>query len=141
MLQCSGNYLTAVPGSLAASCPLLEQLGLDRNRLAFLPHTLGALARLVALSADDNPHLRCPPPEVPPPQPRSASPGRRSGLAWTGGRLGGWAVRDSEERHGRRGRERTRTRKAVESRRLKAEPLKTCTSFHSRVFDTLVLKM
>ena len=74
MLQCSGNYLTAVPGSLAASCPLLEQLGLDRNRLAFLPHTLGALARLVALSADDNPHLRCPPPEVPPPSREAASP-------------------------------------------------------------------
>ena len=96
MLQCSGNYLTAVPGSLAASCPLLEQLGLDRNRLAFLPHTLGALARLVALSADDNPHLRCPPPEVRPPpppkhppKPRPASPGRRSGPARTGGVLAG----------------------------------------------------
>jgi hypothetical protein len=64
VLQCCGNYLTTLPASIAASCPSLEQLGLDRNRLAYLPHSLGGLTGLLALSADGNPHLRCPPPEV-----------------------------------------------------------------------------
>jgi hypothetical protein len=64
VLRCCGNYLTAFPGCVGTCCPRLEQLALDRNRLAFLPHSLGALSGLLALSADDNPHLRSPPPEV-----------------------------------------------------------------------------
>ncbi len=64
MLRCCGNYLTAFPGCVGTCCPRLEQLALDRNRLAFLPHSLGALTGLLALSADGNPHLRSPPPEV-----------------------------------------------------------------------------
>ena len=64
VLRCSRNYLTHLPSQLATCCPRLEQLNADHNRLSGLPHSLGGLVGLIALSVDGNPDLASPPPEI-----------------------------------------------------------------------------